>query len=66
MKHNIHRHLKTEYLLGLESEVVIDREFIDMFPVNRPLGVDNLIVPIDDYYKVISKYENSSDIHTGG
>lgn len=47
-----------EYLLGLESEVVIDKEFGHLFPVSRPIKGDHLIVPLDDYYKVLNTYNS--------
>lgn len=55
-KHKLHRHLKIEYDLGLESEVVIDKEFGHLFPVSRQIKEDHLIVPLDDYYKVLNTY----------
>lgn len=45
-----------EYLLGLGSEVVIDKEFGHLFPVSRPIKDDHLIVPLEDYCKVINTY----------
>lgn len=56
MKPKLHRHLGMEYLLGLESEAVIDKEFGHLFPVSRPIKDDHLIVPLDDYYKVLNTY----------
>lgn len=60
MKPKLHRYLKIEYLLGLESEVVIDKEFGHLFPVSRPIKEDYLIVPLDDYYKVINTYNQEN------
>ena len=45
-----------ESVLGLESEMVIDKEFGHLFPVSRPIKDDHLIVPLEDYYTVLNTY----------
>ena len=60
MNHKLHRHPGIEYSLGLESEVVIDKEFGHLFPVSRPINRDQLIVPLKDYYEVINTYNSET------